>query len=93
MNKIEPFVNDDLIKKIREIRESTSLDADIYYDERKNEEARHLSELFRIVQNYDKSEMAVCIAAILEKESDIVYTVLAEDRKSLRKGKKHDRHQ
>ena len=82
----EPFINRELIDKIRQAREKT-FDADITYDNTKEEE-RHMSELYRIMQNYDSKELAVCIAAALDKEPMIVYQVLAQDREELiRKGK------
>lgn len=84
----EPFINRELIDKIRQAREKT-FDADITYDNTKEEE-RHMSELYRIMQNYDSKELAVCIAAALDKEPMIVYQVLAQDREELltnRKGR------
>lgn len=47
----EPFINKELIAKIREAREIT-FDADIAFDDT-TEEERHLSEMYRIVSNYD----------------------------------------
>ena len=88
----EPFINKELIAKIRQARERT-FDADIAFDDTVEEE-RHMSELYRIMQNYDSKELAVCIAAALDKEPRIVYQVLAEDReeliKSVRKGRNNE---
>lgn len=83
----EPFINKELIAKIREAREIT-FDADIAFDDT-TEEERHLSEMYRIVSNYDVKELAVCVTAALEKEPLLVYQILAEDRAELlRKGRK-----
>lgn len=86
----EPFINRELIDKIRQARERT-FDADISFDDTKEEE-RHLSEMYRIIQNYDDRELAVCVAAALEKNPIVVYQVLYEDRNELlRRGKrKHE---
>ena len=85
----EPFINKELIAKIREAREIT-FDADIKYDDTIETE-RHLSELYRIVSNYDDKELAICVTAALEKEPLLVYQILAEDREELRKGRgKHE---
>lgn len=81
----EPFINRELINKVREAREIT-FDADIAFDDTKEEE-RHLSEMYRIVSNYDVKELAVCVAAALNKDPLLVYQILAEDRAELRKGK------
>ena len=77
----EPFINKELIAKIREAREIT-FDADIAFDDT-TEEERHLSEMYRIVSNYDVKELAVCVTAALEKEPLLVYQILAEDRAEL----------
>ena len=85
----EPYINRDLIDKIRQARERT-FDADKTYDTSKEDE-RHLSEMYRIMQNYDDREQAVCVAAVLDNNPMIVYQVLAEDREELlRKGKRKD---
>lgn len=81
----EPFVNTKLIELVREARETTM--ESISIEELEKEKARHLSELFRIVSNYDEDEQAVCIAAILEKNSKIIHQVMEAERQSLRKGK------
>lgn len=88
MNSYEPFVNTDLINKIRRIREKTFDETDINYDETNREEERHLSELYRVACNYDERELAICVVAALEKNADIVYKTLSEDRTSLKKGRK-----
>lgn len=86
----EPFINKELIAKIREAREIT-FSADIAFDDTKEEE-RHLSEMYRIVSNYDIKELAVCVTAALNKEPLIVYQILAEDREELlRKGNSNGR--
>lgn len=84
----EPFINSALLEKVRRARETT-FDADIEFDN-SAEENRHLSELYRIVSNYDTNEMAACVAAILDREAEIVYQVLCEDRNELSKGRKEN---
>lgn len=90
MNSFEPFVNTELIDKIRRARERT-FDEDLLTEEQNIEEERHLSELWRRVMNYDENELILCVAAALQKIPDKVYQVLAEDRDELlRKGKRKD---
>ena len=89
MNKIEPFVNTQLLELVRQARETVIDPAEI--DDREPEKARHYSELYRIVSNYDDDEMIVCVAAILEKNSKVIHQTMEAERQSLRKGKSNDR--
>lgn len=87
-NKIEPFINEKLLELVREARETT-MDT-ISLVDLEAEKARHLSELARIVDNYDEDEMIVCIATILVNNSKLIHQVMETERQHLRKGKKHD---
>ena len=89
--KIEPFVNEDLLELVREAREKTVPVAAIDTNELDKEKARHLSELYRIVSNYDEEELMVCAAAMLEMDDGIYPSVQRAERKELiRKGKRKD---
>ena len=89
--KIEPFVNEDLLELVREAREKTVPVAEINAKDLDTEKARHLSELYRIVSNYDTEELMVCAAAMLEMDDSIYPSVQRAERKDLiRKGKKKD---
>lgn len=89
--KIEPFVNEDLLELVREAREKTVPVAEIDARELDKEKARHLSELYRIVSNYDTEELMVCAAAMLELDDSIYPSVQRAERKDLiRKGKNND---
>lgn len=89
--KIEPFVNEDLLELVREAREKTVPVAAIDTNELDKEKARHLSELYRIVSNYDAEELMVCAAAMLEMDDGIYPSVQRAERKELiRKGKRKD---
>lgn len=88
MNRVEPFVNQELLQLVREAREVTMDPAEV--EDREPEKARHYSELYRIVSNYDEDEMIVCIAAILEKNSKIIHQTIEAERQYLRKGNKHE---
>lgn len=87
-NKIEPFINEKLLELVREARETT-MDT-VSLADLETEKARHLSELCRIVSNYDEDEMIVCIATILDEHSKLIFQVMETERQHLRKGKKHD---
>ena len=87
-NKVEPFINEKLLELVREARETT-MDT-ISLVDLEAEKARHLSELSRIVDNYDEEEMIVCIATILVKNSKLIHQVMETERQHLRKGKKHE---
>lgn len=90
MNQNEPFVNSELLALVRQARE-TEIDAVLNVVDGKDEEdARHLSELFRVASNYDDDEMMVCVAAILQKKSSIIFQVLEAERQSLKKGKTNE---
>lgn len=89
--KIEPFVNEDLLKLVREAKKKTTSVASISIKDLENEKARHLSELYRIVSNYDEDELMVCAAAMLEMNDGIYPSVQRAERKDLiRKGKRKD---
>ena len=89
--KIEPFVNEDLLELVREAREKTVPVATIDPNELDKEKARHLSELYRIVSNYDTDELMVCAAAMLEIDDGIYPSVQRAERKDLiRKGKNNN---
>lgn len=91
MKKIEPFVNTELLELVREARETTTETASL--EQLDAEKARHLSELYRIVSNYEKEELIVCAAAMLEMDDEVYPSVQRAERKSLiklRKGKKDE---
>ena len=89
--KIEPFVNEDLLELVREAREKTVPVASIDPKDLDAEKARHLSELYRIVSNYEEEELMVCAAAMLEINDGIYPSVQRAERKELiRKGKRKD---
>lgn len=74
----EPFINYELIDRVRRVREDRLLHDDSYQFDEDAQENRDLSELYRVACNFDKSEMAVCIAAALETEPLLVFQVVAE---------------
>jgi len=74
----EPFVNHELIDRVRRVREDQLLHDDSYQFDDEAQENRDLSELYRVVGNFDKSEMAVCITAILENEPLLIFQVVAD---------------
>lgn len=80
-----PFINRELLDRVQKVRE-TELDKDIRIKEARN--ARDLSELYRRIMNMDETEKIVCIAAILENDSNLIHRVMEEERQSLRKGRK-----
>lgn len=88
MNPNEPYVNTALLDLVQRARQ-TEIDADLdVIADKDGETARHLSELYRLVMNYDDDECAVCVAAILEKKSIIVHQVQEAERQYLlKKGK------
>ena len=89
MNSNEPFVNYELIKRIRRVRE-IDFDRDIAADS--EQEERHLSELARVIENFTVPEKAVCLVTILEDDPLLFYQVAVEDREYLlRKGKENGR--
>ena len=89
MNNNEPFVNYELIKRIRRVRE-IDFDRDIAADS--EQEERHLSELSRVIENFTDPEKAVCLVTILEDDPLLFYQVAVEDREYLkRKGKENGR--
>ena len=87
-NKSEPFINEKLLNLVREARETTM--ETVSLKDIEVEKARHLSELCRIVSNYDEEEMMVCIATILLDNSKLIHQVMETERQSLRKGKKNE---
>lgn len=88
MNSNEPFVNYELIKRIRRVRE-IDFDRDIAADS--EQEERHLSELARVITNFTVPEKAVCLVTILEDDPLLFYQVAVEDREYLlKKGEKHE---
>lgn len=89
MNSNEPFVNYELIKRIRRVRE-IDFDRDIAADS--EQEERHLSELARVIENFTDPEKAVCLVTILEDDPLLFYQVAVEDREYLlRKGQENGR--
>lgn len=89
MKMDEPYINTDLLEQIQRVRQLT-LDEDISIEARNKEDARHYSQLYRLVSNYDESEKIVCIAAILAENSNLIHRVMEEERQSLRKKGKAD---
>lgn len=86
MNRNEPFINTELLEMVMQAKQISIEEVQI--DDHELERARHLSELYRIVKNYDEDEMIVCVAAVLEKNSTIIHQVMETERRSYRKGKK-----
>lgn len=87
MNSNEPFVNYELIKRVRRVRE-IDFDRDIAAES--EQEERHLSELARVINNFTMPEKAVCLVTILEDDPLLFYQVAVEDREYLlRKGKEN----
>lgn len=83
----EPFVNTELLELVREAKLNELGPVDV--EARDKEQANHLSELYRIVMNYDEDEMMVCAAAMLEKDDSVYPRVQIAERNSLKKkGKK-----
>ena len=83
MNSNEPYVNTELLELVQRAR-ATEIDANLdVIADKDGETARHMSELYRIVLNYDDDECAVCVAAILEKKSIIVHQVMEAERQNL----------
>ena len=83
----EPFVNTELLELVREAKLNELGPVDV--EARDKEQANHLSELYRIVMNYDEDEMMVCAAAMLEKDDSVYPRVQIAERNNLKKkGKK-----
>ena len=84
----EPFVNTELLELVREAKLNELGPVDV--EARDKEQANHLSELYRIVMNYDEEEMMVCAAAMLEKDETIYPRVQIAERKNFKKKGKKD---
>lgn len=83
----EPFVNTELLELVRQakLEELGAVDLDV--DAKEQEDARYLSELYRIILNYDEDELIVTAAALLARDDTVYPRVQIAERKSLRKGK------
>ena len=61
MNNDEPYINEDLIARLDFVEEENMLRQEGY----DVMEERHLSELYRIADNYDKKELlAICMMTV-----------------------------
>ena len=78
MSKIETFVNYELLDRVRRVKEEERLHDDDFKIDCEAQESIDLSELYRRALNFTKSQMAVVIAAALEKEPLLVFQVIAE---------------
>jgi len=79
MNDDGGFIENEVIDRVNWIVDDDVLLHDSTFDMNRLEEAeeRHLSELYRLVLNMDKKEMAITLSAILEKQPFLAYQVLA----------------
>lgn len=84
----EPFVNTELLELVREAKLNELGPVDVEAQDK--EQANHLSELYRIVINYDEDEMMVCAAAMLEKDDSVYPRVQIAERNNLKKKGKKD---
>ena len=83
----EPFVNEELMSSIDWVCEDSILHDDTFkIDDRKTEEAMHLSELYRITCNMDKKELAVVAATAMEKYPYMILQIVAEYVERLKEG-------
>ena len=63
----DAFVNEGLIERVDKIVDESCLDETYKIDTVEEQEARHISELWRISENMDKRELAtVCARAVRE---------------------------
>lgn len=85
----EPFVNTNLLELVRQAKLEELGPVDV--EARDKEDARHYSELYRIVSNYSEEEMMVCAAAMLENDDTVYPRVQIAERKQLRRGKNNER--
>ena len=83
----EPFINTELLELVREAKLNELGEVNI--EARNKEEARHFSELYRIVSNYSEEELMVCAAAMLEQDQTVYPRVQIAERKHLKEGEKH----
>ena len=75
----EPFVNQKMLDRSEWVMKDTILHDDTFKIHEKNEqEARHLSELYRVTENMTKKELAVVAGVACEKYPFMVMQIVAE---------------
>ena len=84
----EPFVNQDLVDRSEWIINDTILHDDTFkIHDKEEEEANHLSELWRLTRGMDKRELAVCTMSAMETYPFMVMQVVAEYLVRIKEGK------
>ena len=86
----EPFINQEVVDRTNWIVDDDVLlhDDTFKVDDRNLEEVRHLSELYRVVNNMDKKELAICVGVAAEKYPFMVMQCVAESVMRIREGHK-----
>lgn len=86
------FINRDILERTAWIGGDTILHDDTFkIHDSEREEARHLSELYRLASGMDKRELAVVAAAAMEKHPFMVMQIVAEYVVRLKEGEhKHE---
>lgn len=84
----EPFINQEICDRSEWITEDTILHDDTFkIHDKEEEEAKHLSELWRMTRAMDKRELAVCTMRAMEKYPFMVMQVVAEYVVRIKEGK------
>lgn len=84
----EPFVNQDLVDRSEWIINDTILHDDTFkIHDKEEEEANHLSELWRLTRGMDKRELAICTMRAMERYPFMVMQVVAEYLVRIKEGK------
>lgn len=85
----EPFVNQDMLDRSEWVMKDTILHDDTFkIHDTEEEEANHLSELWRLTRGMDKRELAICTMRAMEKYPFMVMQVVAEYLVRIKEGKK-----
>lgn len=84
----EPFVNQDVVDRSEWIISDTILHDDTFkIHDKEEEEANHLSELWRLTRGMDKRELAICTMRAMERYPFMVMQVVAEYLVRIKEGK------
>jgi hypothetical protein len=74
----DAFINEDLIERVDVIVDESCLDDSYKIGSVDEQEERHISELWRISENMDKTELATLVARAVRKYPLMVLHVLGE---------------
>ena len=77
----EPFINRELLAKVERVRNNELLHDDSWKTWEKDvnaQEERHLSELYRVLENYTQTDLAVATIVAMENFPMMVLQIVAE---------------